>query len=566
MRWKRLIAITLCIASLCVATGCGNNSVNDNKTIIRVDNFTGGIGVQWLKDAAARFEIANAETEFEAGKKGVTVDISTISPEPSTISTSGYHIFFDERFSNIFELSLTGKLVPLDDVIQSEDKNGKTLESKIYSNVLDGLKGNDGKYYALPHYEWFPGVTYDRETFDFYDWYFAKDAENGKPYNSKYGSALFIKNADSEKSCGLDGVYGTEDDGLPTSLTELIVLCSKISERTRPFMLTGMYPYYANYLVQGLWASLAGKEEMRALYDMTGKVEVVTGYSNEPLLSGINYVKKPITEIVEINKDNAHLAFNSAARYYACAFIKILTEEGWFSNEATQGNMSHVETEKVFIFGGINSQTERRAFLIEGSYWYNESVASNNFAEYFQIAKGKTTRDVRFMPLPSSLDKTVEEGKARDDGKVSLIDNGIAYAYINARYQDDENIIKACKEFLKFVYSDEELRAFTASTGITRPINYELSESEFNGLSDYQKSVYKLARNSNILYFSSANDAFKRNQGSLKVQPGSAFLKPVLDGKLYQSYYPAFREGKYSVEKVFTPAFTSEVWSGMING
>lgn len=49
------------------------------------------------------------------------------------------------------------------------DADGKTLESKIDDTTLESLKGSDGKYYALPHYEWFPGVTYDTTKRKFFD-------------------------------------------------------------------------------------------------------------------------------------------------------------------------------------------------------------------------------------------------------------------------------------------------------------------------------------------------------------------------------------------------------------
>lgn len=575
---KKIIALLIsivCLFSTSACTSTRNGDIPDNVTVIKVDNFTGGIGVEWLRKAARRFEEANAETVFEEGKQGVYVDISTVQPDPATISTSGYHIFFDERYSNIYDLAQTGKIVNINDIVTGKDKDGnvlseymdgdKSLESRIYASVREGLKWSDGEYYAVPHYEWFPGLIYDREAFDYYNWYFAKDAANGKQVGNPatYGTAYFVKNASSEKSCGPDGIYGNDDDGLPSSLKEMIILCSVINEYTRPFTLTGMYPYYATYLLQGLWAALAGKEELRALYDMTGTVNVVTGYTNELLFPGTkSTAKKPTVEAVSINKDNGYLAYKSAARYYATAFIDVITKEGWVSNEATMPNMSHVETQKSFIYGGLNSQNPRRAFLIEGSYWYNESVASNNFSEYFALARDKEERDVRFMPLPTTLDTPVTE----ENGKPSLIDDGLAYAYINARFKNNKAIIEACKAFLSFVYSDAELREFTALTGITRPIDYTLSPSERERLSPYQQSVYDLARSADVFYYSSDNELFKRNQTTLKVSLGSDMFKPTQGNIQYVSHYVIFKDTSVTVDSVFDLAFTKSEWESIIGG
>ena len=43
---------------------------------------------------------------------------------------------------------------------------GNNEEEKIDSEYLSTLQGSDGNYYALPHYEWYPGLTYDVTAFD----------------------------------------------------------------------------------------------------------------------------------------------------------------------------------------------------------------------------------------------------------------------------------------------------------------------------------------------------------------------------------------------------------------
>lgn len=130
-----------------------------------------------------------------------------------------------------------------------KDANGKTLESRIYAGAREGLKGGDGHYYALPHYEWFPGLIYDKDAFDKYGWYIAKEGQ-GSVVNNKYGSITITKTA-ANKSCGPDGKTGTEDDGLPSSLEELIVLSQKIKDDAKiaAFTVSGAILYNSNYLV-----------------------------------------------------------------------------------------------------------------------------------------------------------------------------------------------------------------------------------------------------------------------------------------------------------------------------
>ena len=547
--------------------GSGNNSGSsvpadlDTKTVIKVQNFPGGIGSNWLYKAAERFQEQYKNEHFEDGKTGVYVDITPEQPNSSTLSTSAYHIIIDDRYSNIYELAQSGSIIKLDDLVTEKGSDGKSIEDRIYASNRESLKGADGGYYALPHYEWFPGLSYDKDNFDKNNWYIAKDAENGKLIENEYGSLYLIKSASAKKSCGPDGKFNTDDDGLPSSLEELLILSGELKKKTGagPFTVTGSNLYYTNYLVEGLWASLAGSEELKAVYGFNGSVDVVTGYTDENLFKGIDYIKKPIVTKTTITDKNGNLALKSAARYYATAFIEILHKEGFFSDISS--SVSHTGAQKNFINGGVRTNTVR-AFLVDGSYWYNESVDQGNFKDYTTMT-GKTARGVRFMSLPVTATGSVTPSETAT--KPSLIDNGIAYAYINARYSDKTDIVKACKTFLKFLYSDAELKEFTALTGVTRPLTYSLTEAQYNKLPEYQQKVYDLSRNSDILYFGSENPIFKNNQQTFKIHFSSQIMNPTINNTQYKSYYEAIKGGSTSKKVFEATVITDEVWNNIVN-
>ena len=137
--------------------------------------------------------------------------------------------------------------------------------------------GSDGSYYALPHYEFYTGLTYNRTTFESLNAYFAADDEdNANRHNSKYGSANFVGDKTAEKSVGPDGKKGTQDDGLPKSLEEFIILCDYIKTESdgkiSPLTVSGTYYYYVDYLVLGIWATIAGSEQMKNYYNCTGEI------------------------------------------------------------------------------------------------------------------------------------------------------------------------------------------------------------------------------------------------------------------------------------------------------
>lgn len=572
---KKFLSAFLCVLLMgvfCVGAACTPKR-NDNEssrpenldklTVIKVQNFPGGIGSKWLNNAAKRFEAQYKEHSFEEGKKGVYIDVYPSAPDSSTLNTSAYHIVFDERYSNVYSLAETNMILDLNDLMTDKSSDGKSIEERINPANLESLKGPDGKYYALPHYEWFPGLTYDKDSFDKNKWYIAKDSSNGKELTNQYGTVYLVKDLSADKSCGPDGVYGTEDDGLPSSLQEMLVLCGQIKKVTGigPFTMSGAYLYYSNYLAEGLWAALAGSEELRAVYDLQGDVDVVTGFTDEDLFKGVSGIKKPVVTKTTINDSNGRLAFQSAARYYALAFIEALYKEGFFSDEV-KGSESHTAAQKSFINGGIDSSMPDRAFLIEGSYWYNESVDADNFSEYYAMT-GKETREVRYMSLPTKLEgsATVSSSGVR---KQSLIDNGIAYAYINARYKNNTELIEACKEFLKFLYTDSELKEFTALTGVTRPLDYSLSKDQYNGLSSYQQKVYEMSRSSDILYFGSKNQVFKANQSALKIHFSAPIMQPKINNTDYKSCFEALA-GNNTARQIFeTTNFSEADWNAIL--
>ena len=89
MMKKRFMSMVLCIGMAFSAmtacggggTGDGTSSGGDNggtdvvgKTTIKVGTYDGGLGMDWLSDAAKRFEEKYANKSFEEGKTGVAVN------------------------------------------------------------------------------------------------------------------------------------------------------------------------------------------------------------------------------------------------------------------------------------------------------------------------------------------------------------------------------------------------------------------------------------------------------------------------------------------------------------
>lgn len=545
-------------------SGGGESSAATNiNVLIFTGTATRNGANKWIFDAAERFTELKKEETYESGKKGVNITIQDNKNIPyDSLSSDGNDIYLDEAKADMYTYSASNELMQLDEIVNYiESDQGLTIDADAKKRML-GYQSADGQrhYYGLPQYEWSNSLTYDVNYFEEAGLYFAKpDATKSVTHEGNYGTVKFVDPTDIQKSCGPDGEYNTPDDGLPSSLEELLILSGELKNKTGtgPFTVTGSNLYYTNYLVEGLWASLAGSKELKTVYDFSGSVDVVTGYTEENLFKGIDYIKKPVVTKTEITDKNGNLALKSAARYYAASFIEILHKEGFFSDISS--SVSHTGAQKNFINGGVRNNSIR-AFLVDGSYWYNESTDQGNFKDYTTMT-GKTTRGVRFMALPVTATGSVTPSETA--ATPSLIDNGIAYAYINARYSDKTEIVNACKTFLKFLYSDAELKEFTALTGVTRPLTYSLTDAQYNSLPEYQQKVYDLSRNSDILYFGSENPIFKNNQQTLKIHFSSQIMNPTVNNTQYKSYYEAIKGGATSKNVFEATVITDDVWKNI---
>ncbi len=566
MKTKKLLTVLMALGLSVASVGCGGGDSTGGYTPptgsigsangleINIMNFGGGLGRKWLDESAARFSEKVADKEYVAGKKGVKFNIqSTTNTGNDSMSGSGMHMYFDQGFGNLKAKIAKGDLLEITDIMDDtlETINGQevTLLDKLQDSHEHSIKSVDGKYYGLPHYEWFPGLTYDVERFESDGLYFADAAETN---TTSYTCALvgktanFVKNANGKKSVGNDGVYGTSDDGMPTSLEELIILCDymKTKKGITPFTVAGGHIDYFNNLTGALWASLAGGDEMEVCYSFTGDVNVVTGYTTENLFAGYDGVKKPVVGKKTLNGvEDGHWTTQSAARYYAVAFEELANKQGWFSADSTNGNSSHLITQTNFVLNGM-SGNEKMGMLIEGSYWYNESVNASVFDNY-SIVSGKGTRELGWMSMPTSLNETVTEGNGKE---MVFLDYGTSYAFINgnlAGKADKEPIVEACKDFLKFLYTDAELKAFTRDSGSMKAgMDYTMSEEDYGDMAEFQKSILELRKNGHIVYQTADND----KAASRKLDCSVSIFRPTIEGVPSSQYLSQLRAGRTAKE------------------
>lgn len=491
---KRILVLTVAVMLSFISVftaGCTEivEDLNENQTQLYVANYNGGVGEKWLDNAVKAFEEKYADKSFEEGKTGVQVIIDHSKSYDglqltNTLATDTYEVYFTNG-ANYQTYVGSGLFYDITDVItERKGDDGKTIESKMFDVSKDAMKVN-GKYYAIPFYELYTGLQYDAAVLRDNNLYFADKEDTA---DEKYvGTSAFVVNKSSKKSCGPDGVYDTYDDGLPSSYAEFYKLVdAMVTRNIDAFVWTGKSFHYTNMFLQALIYNYDGVVGHNACYnfDTKGeKLEVVTGFNGD----------NPVIESVAVTKDNGYLAKQTAGTYYAFEFLsKIFSNKDYYYTNCTSTTYSHLNAMESLMNSGLNGTSDKRiAFLMDGSWWYNEATDDGIFERLdHDHPDWKESKEPLTMPLPHQYSGRVTEGKGSNP-VVSNMHN--SYAFINANIEKNRpEHIEVAKTFLSFMYDDAQLVNFTKDTnGTVISVNYDYS-SVLSSLPAYSQSVLKL--------------------------------------------------------------------------
>lgn len=525
------------VLSVGVAAGCGNGNIGKDEDSSKITQISfrqwGGTAssTDWLQQAADRFAAEKANEPYESGKKGVKVEISTNKDSDYTSSIPDYDILMDENEANIYDMQTRGYLADIDDLV-------KGLQSKIEPQLLPKFKGADGRYYGLPHYSYDVSISYNVDLFKTENLYIAAPGEESVV---NYKSSLlpassagvnFVFNENTKKSCGPNGIPNDYDDGLPSSLEEFIVLCDYIKNKKQinPFSISDITggANYAFMLIESLWAGMVGTDAMKATTcNFTdAEVEVVKegalSYDGTLLNTGI---KMPQTETVVLSDDNGYRMYDMSARYYALSFLELAKNKGWFKNQ----QMTNTKAQEFFVLGNYNANdNDRCAMLVDSTFWYGEAVSGGTLTKYKSLSGGKEA-NVSMMPMPVQLTGQVTEGNGK---KPTVIDTS-ATVFVNKRVEKNEGLFRAVKEFIEFLYSDAELKAFTETSKLTMNLKYDYDKSSLGNFYAGVLEIEKAAGDK--VYAASDNIKFSKNRSSFSL---------IWGGKL--NYFGSYHNGSYA--------------------
>ena len=485
MKKIQVLSVTALISVLSLA-GCGKRPASEedkedtSKAQLTISTFEGGVGDQWLKNAARAFEEKNKDrTDFEDGKVGVQIHISadrSASGKTLDYAEMNKDIYFTESV-DYYSLTNQNKLADITDILttaNTEDGN-KKIADKIDENLLEYLN-RDGKYYAVPFYDCLYGLVYDKDLFHDKSFYMKDDGS--------------FTNQKSQFGTGPNGIAGDWDDGLPKTYEQFASLMTRMrTAKVTPFTYSnGIATYYTSRALCSWWSDDEGYDEANLNYNFNGTAHHI--------IDSFDSNGNPVTKEEEITRNNGYLLRKQAGVYNALHFARDILCD---NTENYRGYASNYDVQSAFVVSKhIGGSTKPIAMMFEGTWWENE--ASNAFEE--AESYGADSFNYGLMPIPkSSADKVGEDA--------TFLNLNDSYGFIAA----NSSHMKLAKEFFSFVHTDDQLRAFTLETNMTRGLDYHFNEEDRDKISSYAKDLMaiKESEHAKILYPVSGLDFFVNN-------------------------------------------------------
>lgn len=568
---RKILANTMAVGLVVgLASGfsaCGKSvveKIDGDKTQLYIASYAGGNGYKWLDDVELRFEDMYKDTSFEEGKTGVQVIVehSKYITENTVAgaATNDYDLFFVNNVE-YYEMASTGTIKDITDLVKAENPfDGKTILSKFSDTANEMLNYKD-KYYALPNNGFIDGISYDADLFNEQKLYFSNELDTS---DTTYpGTNKFVTTRDATNlSCGPDAVYGTYDDGLPSSYQEFyklmdVMVKGSSGKKIYPFAFTGVSTQYTNMLMAALARNYVGAKGWSTNFDFNSSgeaVEIVTGFQNG----------EPIVDEVVLTEDNAYLIKSSLGLYYASEFCqKVFSNEQYYDPVCAAKSSTNLATQERFLKSGWdNASPTPIAMLIDGSYWFNEANMEGivERAAKFDPDGENKIKDVRYMPLPHQYEGTVTPQNT--PVPQVLVDTSRSMAVMSAYIpQEHEEVAEL---FLQFCYSDAELeKAVLLNNGISRELNYDTSNIQ-DQLSSYAVYLEQMTRQSkeNGAYRSSMTQHPINIKDPYYWSTGSArdYWKTQLDATYGEVYTAFYATGCTAIQYFQGLAITEDEW------
>lgn len=480
----KFVSIALATACSIAAFGCrkpAGEQVDTSKKQLYVYNYNGGYGSDWLYKAKAEYEKLNENVQIMIDPQK-PADANLMK---SDITSGSNQVFFTEgqKFYSMASKDFFGDISEALTTANPYD-NGKKIIDKLTPEQQEYYKLN-GKYYGLPHYAGYFGLIYNIDVFETNGFYIAEG------YDTTVGDINEMFTSAKNRSKGPDGKPGTSDDGLPATYEQFIALCDYISASSDiiPVTWCGQYrKQYVGYPFNALVADFEGADAFKMNYTMSGVADDLG-----TIVDG-KFVKD--AEPTTINNENAYELARQEGKYQALKFLDSLTANGnYYGGNKFATNKDDANT------AAINRLIRKQAAMLMEGVWWEAEAESGGY--YKELNKQKGDFKMGWMPLPKANAEKVGQ-------KSTLVDHISSLCFV--RPDLDAEAKKLAIDFIQFVYSDKMLVEFTKTTGTLKAVNYDISESDYSGLTTFAKSVIDFRKTADVVYAYSQNEIFVNNQ------------------------------------------------------
>ena len=505
---KKLTSIALAallgIAPLAGCGGGGGKSLPKDKTIISLLCYDAGYGRTYVEKVTQAFTEAVKDKHYEDEKTGVYFDItwsptSAVGDEVLTgLPNSSVDMFFSDGHTamalknNNYVMDITNlvKASSNDENPISEFAGETSIYDRMYEDYRDYLTTADGKMFNVPLFMMTYNLTYDVELVQKEGLYIKGNSTD---------EVLNLTDNLAHASAGVDGVKGTEDDGLPETYAQFLLWLEALTENTTPLH------YQGGMLMRAMsqfWADFEGAEALKACWSFDGTV--MTDLIDTVNADGsVTYL--PATAITE---ENGYLVQRQEGKYRVLQLMEKIAaaqkgRKPYVWKERFPSVDNHKQAQTNYLTSKVNLD-KPIVMLAEGGYWETEASVT------FNKMGGNTARKLAILPTP----KYSREDVGVNSRRTVLSELG-GEIFIRKGVTGQANE-QAVIDFFLYCNNPESMAIQNREASQPRPFDYSIDGIK-DTMSNYQISLYNMLHNdrTDVVLGADSNDFAVANSDKL---------------------------------------------------
>ncbi len=484
----------------------GGNRVDPSKTVLHVATMEMGDG-RFLEGLAAHFEEEYQDTAFEAGKKGVQVEIEYNQALTGNLNTLPYmqsEVLFIPSTVSTEALIMNGFVADLTDIVCEKDRNTGISIEDVMSQADKEEFSFQQKYYAIPYIRDSWGLIYNAGLFEEYNY------------------------------------------EVPNTTEEMFVLCEEMKmDGVTPLITAGAYSMYIDELAKIWWAQYEGVDNYTNFWNGVNEENRYTSeiFAQEGRLTSWEILQKiyerGFLHQLSMTSSTSHAV--AQARFLTSTFnndnpIAMITEGSWMMTEAEDIVR---EIEEVYGFDSLNIRMMKMpvnsAIINKCASIHDDETLSAviSLIDEYSYEEYSNIYDHVYMEYPSVCYEDFELiYEARN-----LVSTTGYNAIINENVQGHKEAV--AKYFLRFVASQEGIETLARTTGTTTALNWAITEDAYASMIPVRQAAFEMIRNGIAL-------PDENNQTMLRFGVNVDFL--YVQGRQYRYIFEAIREGHTASE------------------